>query len=60
MNTSYNYADFIKMDLTSNDDFEPYGYEAQPQKTTYESESPADTQIKNRPLNHGKYQAYSE
>lgn len=29
MNTSYNHADFIGMCLESDDDYEPYGYNAE-------------------------------
>jgi hypothetical protein len=28
MNSSYNYSDFIGLSLESNDDYEPYGYDA--------------------------------
>lgn len=60
MNNKHNYADFVGMSLTSNDEFEPYGYEPELQLATYEFETPQEKRIENMLLNHSKYHIYCE
>ena len=60
MNTSHNYADFIGMSITSNDDYEPYGYQ-QEVETAHDSDyGSMESRIENMLLNHSKYHIYCE
>ena len=60
MNNNYNYADFVGMDLISDDEYEPYGYELRLQPASYSQESSVETRIEHMLLNHNKYHIYCE
>lgn len=59
MNTSYNYADFVSMSITSDDDYEPYGYQSDAELLE-DGYTPAENRIENMLLNHSKYYIYCE
>jgi len=61
MNNTINYADFIEMSVTSDEEFEPYGYSSELEtgsSNTYESAN--EKRIENMLLSHSKYHVYCE
>ena len=60
MNNSYNYADFVGLDLKSDEAFEPYGYPPETSFHTYSEENAKEQRIENMLLNHSKYYIYCE
>lgn len=61
MNNSYNYADFIGMSLTSNEEFEPYGYQQELQQLTpHSQESNIESGIEHMLFGQHKYHNYYE
>lgn len=61
MNNSYNYADFIGMSITSDDEFETHSYhqELQP-ASSYPQEPSIDSGIEHMLFGHHKYHIYCE
>jgi len=61
MDNSYSNTDFVEMSLNSNDEFEPYGYQANLQLASCIAEQSAqEKRIENMILSHSKYYAYYE
>jgi len=60
MNNSCNYADFIGMDLSSDNEYGTYDYELEIQPMSYSQESSVETRIEHILLNHNKYHIYCE
>ena len=60
MNNSYNYSDFVGMNLTSDDEFESHSYQQELQTATDSNDAVFDEQIQSMLLNHTKYYIYCE
>ena len=61
MNNSYNYADFIGMNLKSDDHFETQAYQAELQPVATQSQDQTiDNRIENMLFSHHKYHIYCE
>lgn len=60
MNTSYNYADFIGMSITSTIDHEPVGHQPELEAPLEGEHSSMENRIENMLLNHSKYHIYCE
>ena len=60
MNTSNNYADFVDLDLNSENEYEPYGYQQGLPHVPFSKETPDEAVIENILLNHTKYHVYWE
>jgi len=59
-NMNNNYAIFVEKSLTTNDEFEPHGYQQEVQQVPTHSATSSEDHIEQMLLKHSKYYVYCE